>query len=129
MPATRSSAPGRRTPEPLCGIVALLTKPLAGTPRLPMDKTQSMTDASRPTHKPRPLVDLAVGDTVILTERDERMWHIRQQGGRWILTGKATGTEYEVPLVTGTQCQQQPDEQASHYCHECHAYDREAALP
>lgn len=76
-----------------------------------------------------PLVDLAVGDTVIVTERDERMWHIRQDGGRWILTGKATGTEYDVPLVTGTQCQQQPDEQASHYCHECHAYDREAALP
>jgi hypothetical protein len=57
------------------------------------------------------------------------LYNIQLAGDEWMLTGKATGTTYTMPLVQGSQCQQKPDEQASHYCHECHAYDRESVLP
>ncbi len=76
-----------------------------------------------------PYVDLAVGDTVIATERGDAFWHVRQEGETWVLTGKADGARYVVPLVMGSACEQQPDQQASHYCHECHAYDRETPQP
>ncbi len=76
-----------------------------------------------------PYIELELGDTVIATEQGEAFWHVRREGEAWVLTGKASGARYQVPLVQGSGCQQQPDQQASHYCHECHAYDREGALP
>ncbi len=69
-------------------------------------------------------VDLKVGATIIITQRGEPMWHIQQEGDQWILTDKATGTRYPVPLVKGSKCLQKPDQQASQYCHQCHAVDR-----
>ena len=72
-----------------------------------------------------PNVTLERGATVIDTGNGETFWHVQQVGERWILTGKATGEQYAVPLVMGSQCQQQPDQQDSHYCHECHTYDRQ----
>lgn len=76
-----------------------------------------------------PFVELSPGDTILATGRGEPLYHIRQHGDRWVLTGKATGEQYELPLVTGTACQQKSDEQASRYCHQCHAFDREGPLP
>lgn len=73
-----------------------------------------------------PLIELAVGDTIMVTERGEPLYNIRLVDGEWILTGKATGETYSVPLVQGSTCTQDPDEQESHTCHECHEYDREA---
>jgi hypothetical protein len=70
------------------------------------------------------LVDLAVGDTILVTERNEPLYHVRLVDGEWMLTGKATGTTYTVPLVTGSLCQQDPNNQSSAACHECHTYDR-----
>jgi hypothetical protein len=35
-----------------------------------------------------------------------------------------TGTTYPVNPVLGSECQQHVMEQESHYCHECHAYER-----
>jgi len=75
-----------------------------------------------------PNVDLALGATVIDTGRGETFWHVQKEGEAWILTGKASGERYEMPLVMGSGCQQQPDQQESHYCHACHAYDREQPL-
>lgn len=72
-----------------------------------------------------PLVDLAVGDTILMTERNEPLYHVRLIDGEWVLTGKATGDTYSVPLVTGSSCQQDPNNQSSAACHECHTYDRE----
>jgi hypothetical protein len=72
------------------------------------------------------LVDLAVGDTILVTERNEPLYNIRLVDGEWVLTGKAAGANYSVPLVTGSSCQQDPNDQSSASCHECHTYDREA---
>ncbi len=72
------------------------------------------------------LVDLAVGDTIMTTERGEPLYNIRKVGDQWVLTGKATGETFIVPLVQGSGCQQDPNDQSSASCHKCHSVDREA---
>ena len=68
---------------------------------------------------------LNVGDTVLVTDRDEKLGSIHlEQDGKIVQTLKVSGQQLEVPLVIGTACKQRPDEQTSHYCHECHAYNR-----
>ena len=37
------------------------------------------------------------------------------------LTARASGLTYRLPLVLGSKCEQNPDEQYSAACHECHA--------
>jgi hypothetical protein len=49
-----------------------------------------------------PPVELAVGDTIMMTERGEPLYNTRLVDGEWQLTGKATGITYDLPLVTGT---------------------------
>jgi len=71
-----------------------------------------------------PLVDLSVGDTLLVTERGEPLYNIRQIADEWVLTGKATGETYVVPLVQGSTCQQDVNNQVSSACHQCHADDR-----
>jgi hypothetical protein len=68
--------------------------------------------------------DLQVGDTVLLTERGEKFGSIKLVDGKLIQTLKVGGAQYEIPPVKGSACLQKSDEQASHYCHECHAYQR-----
>ena len=65
---------------------------------------------------------LQVGDTVLLTERGEKFGSIKLIDGKLIQTLKVSGTQSEIPLVKGSACLQKPNEQASKYCHECHAY-------
>jgi hypothetical protein len=73
-----------------------------------------------------PFLDTQPGQTVIATERGELFTHVVQQpDGTFELTGRANGIRYLTPLVMGSACQQKPDQQESHYCHECHAYERE----
>jgi len=67
---------------------------------------------------------LARGDRVVVTGRGEKWGHVKLVGDQLVLTMKATGQVYTVPLVQGTACEQKPDQQESHYCHECHAYER-----
>lgn len=67
---------------------------------------------------------LKVGDTVLLTERGEKFGSVQLRDGQLIQFSKVDGREHEVPLVTGSNCQQQPDKQESRYCHQCHAYQR-----
>lgn len=74
-----------------------------------------------------PNYSVAVGDTVIATAQGETFGWVQWDGERLVETGKVDGRLYEVPLVMGSACQQQPDEQESHYCHECHAYERETS--
>lgn len=75
-----------------------------------------------------PVLDLAVGDTVLMTERREALWNVRREGEAWVLYMKVGGAAYDLPLATGTACLQNPAEQESRYCHECHAFDRAAVL-
>jgi hypothetical protein len=68
---------------------------------------------------------LEVGDTVLLTERGEKLGAVKWVDGKFVQTLKVSGEQMEIPLVTGTACEQKPDEQESRYCHECHVYARE----
>jgi hypothetical protein len=67
---------------------------------------------------------LEIGDSVVVTERGEKLWHVQFVNGDYVLTSKVTGAQYAVPLVNGTQCTQNPAEQQSRFCHECHAVER-----
>lgn len=59
--------------------------------------------------------------TVVITERGEYFKHVTQrEDGSFELTGKVTSITYDIPLVMGSTCQQNPDQQESQYCHECH---------
>ncbi len=72
-----------------------------------------------------PHVDLKVGDEVIVDEQGAIFWAIKKRpDGRLEETMKVTGKRYLVPLAYGSACEQDPDQQASQYCHECHAYER-----
>jgi hypothetical protein len=66
-----------------------------------------------------------VGSAVMMTSKGELLPKITLVNGKWILVGKVSGISYTIPMVQGTQCQQKPDEQASHYCHDCHNKGRE----
>lgn len=65
-----------------------------------------------------------VGDTVIATARDETFGWVQWDGEGLTLTAKVSGATYDVPLVMGSACEQDPAQQESRYCHECHAYER-----
>lgn len=71
------------------------------------------------------VVDLQVGDTLVVTSRGEALWNVIQRPNGTIgLVGKVTGFRYEVPLVKDSACEQDPDEQESGDCHACHAVER-----
>ena len=72
-----------------------------------------------------PVLDLQPGDTVVVTDKGESLWNVRQLAdGTFEIVGKATGQRYRVPLVQGSACTQEEDEQASQDCHKCHAVER-----
>jgi hypothetical protein len=72
-----------------------------------------------------PVSDLKLGDTILVTDKGEPFWNTRLlPDGTYELIGKATGQVFKFRAVKGTACQQKPDEQASQYCHECHAVQR-----
>jgi hypothetical protein len=74
--------------------------------------------------------DLQVGDRVVVNSQGEKLWAVRETSpGVFVETLKVSGETRSVPLVMGSACQQQPDEQESRYCHACHAYDRETTFP
>jgi hypothetical protein len=69
-----------------------------------------------------PVLDLKVGDTIIVTDKGEPMWNIRQlPDGTYEMYGKATGQRLTFRPVKGSGCLQNPDQQESRYCHACHA--------
>lgn len=71
-----------------------------------------------------PVADLALGDTILITEQGEPLWNTRLlSDDNYELIGKATGQHFTFHPVMGTGCQQNPLEQESRYCHECHAVE------
>ena len=72
-----------------------------------------------------PVVDLKIGDTILVTEQGEPLWNTRVLlDGTYEMIGKATKQKFNFRPVMGTACEQKPDEQESQYCHECHAVER-----
>jgi hypothetical protein len=72
-----------------------------------------------------PIVDLKIGDTILVTERGEPLWNTKVlPDGTYEMIGKATNQYFTFNPVMGTACEQNPDEQESQYCHECHAVEK-----
>ncbi len=72
-----------------------------------------------------PVVELALGDTILVTEQGEPLWNTRVlPDGTYEMVGKATRQYFTFRPVMGTACEQNPDEQESHYCHACHAVEK-----
>ncbi|MFZ5858705.1 MAG: multiheme c-type cytochrome [Chloroflexota bacterium] len=72
-----------------------------------------------------PVIDLKLGDMILVTEKGEPLWNIRVlPDGTYEMIGKATSQYFTFRPVMGTDCEQNPDEQESRYCHECHAVER-----
>lgn len=72
-----------------------------------------------------PVIDLKVGDTILVTDKGEPLWNTRQlPDGSFELFDKATGQRFTFRPVKGSQCQQKADQQESRYCHECHTVTR-----
>lgn len=72
-----------------------------------------------------PIMDLKLGDTIIVTEQGEPLWNTRLlPDGTYEMIGKATREHFTFRPVMGTTCEQKADEQESRYCHECHAVER-----
>jgi hypothetical protein len=71
-----------------------------------------------------PVLDLQLGDEILVTEQGEPLWNTRAlPDGSYELMGKATGRRFTFNPVMGTQCQQDPAQQESRYCHACHAVE------
>ena len=72
-----------------------------------------------------PVAALQAGDTILVTEQGEPLWNTHLlPDGSYQLVGKASRQLFAFYPVMGSGCQQEPDQQESHYCHECHAIER-----
>ena len=72
-----------------------------------------------------PVVDLKLGDTILVTEQGEPLWNTRVlPDGTYEMIGKATKQKFNFRPVIGSRCAQSGEDQSSAYCHECHAVER-----
>jgi hypothetical protein len=77
-----------------------------------------------------PVINLKVGDTILMTDKGEPLWNIRVlpatagESTTYELFTKSTGDRFTFKPVMGSTCQQNPDEQQASSCHECHAIQR-----
>ena len=72
-----------------------------------------------------PVVDLKLGDTILVTEKGEPLWNTRiLPDGIYQLVGKATGQVFNFKPVLGSACEQDPEDQSSASCHQCHSVQR-----
>ena len=98
-----------------------------GTPaQLPQTKTLTDTnDIAFRLALLNPVVDLKVGDTILVTDKGEPMWNSRLlPDGTYQLIGKATGQVFTFRPVMGSGCTQNGTDQSSAYCHTCHSVQR-----
>ncbi len=72
-----------------------------------------------------PVVNLQLGDTILVTDQGEPLWNTRvMPDGTYQLVGKATGQVFSFKPVMGSGCQQDPNDQSSASCHQCHSVQR-----
>ncbi len=93
--------------------------------KLPLTKTLTdPNDIAFRLAQLNPVVDLQVGDTILMTEKGEPLWNTRVLAdGSYELIGKATRQRFTFRPVLGSGCEQNPEEQESSACHECHAVE------
>lgn len=97
-----------------------------GTPtELPLSKTLTdPNDIAFRLAQLNPVVDLKLGDTILVTEQGELLWNIcALPDGTYEMTGKATRQYYTFRPVMDSGCTQSGEDQTSSYCHECHAIE------
>jgi hypothetical protein len=70
-----------------------------------------------------PFYSVVVGSQVIQAPDGDTFGSVQWVNGQIVQIGKVTGISYVVPPVQGSACTQQPDQQESQTCHECHAVD------
>ncbi len=98
-----------------------------GTPtELPLTKTLTdPNDIALRLAQLNPVVDLKLGDTILVTEQGEPLWNTRiLPDGTYEMVGKATLQYFTFRPVMGSGCTQNGQDQNSSYCHECHAVER-----
>jgi hypothetical protein len=98
-----------------------------GTPtKLPLTKT--LTDPNDIAFRLaflNPVVDLKLGDTILVTEKGEPLWNTKVlPDGAYEMIGKATREKFSFRPVMGSACTQSGKDQSSAYCHECHSVER-----
>jgi hypothetical protein len=71
------------------------------------------------------VAELNVGDTILVTDKGEPLWNTRAlPDGTYKLISKADGRVFIFKPVMGSGCTQNPAQQGSQYCHECHSVQR-----
>lgn len=98
-----------------------------GTPS-ELPKTITLTDSDDIAFRQaqlNPVVQMTPGDTVLITDKGEPLWNTRVlPNGTYELIGKAAGEVLTFRPVRGSRCTQNPEQQGSQYCHECHSVAR-----
>ena len=98
-----------------------------GTPtQLPLTKTLTdPNDIAFRMAQLNPVVDLKIGDTILVTDKGEPLWNTRVlPDGTYQLVGKTTMQTFAFKPVMGSHCTQNGQDQSSAYCHECHSVQR-----
>jgi hypothetical protein len=98
-----------------------------GTP-VQLPQTKTLTDPNDIAFRLallNPVVNLKVGDTILVTDKGEPLWNTRAlPNGTYQLIGKATGQVFTFKPVIGSGCTQNGTDQSSAYCHTCHSVQR-----
>jgi hypothetical protein len=72
-----------------------------------------------------PVINLKLGDTILVTNKNEPLWNIRLlPDGTYELFGKGNGLRTISRPVKGSGCLQDPARQDSASCHQCHSVQR-----
>jgi len=72
-----------------------------------------------------PVIDLVLGDTILVTSTGEPLWTIRLlPDGTYEQFSKVTGQRFTFNPVMGSDCEQDVGQQESQTCHQCHAVER-----
>jgi hypothetical protein len=70
---------------------------------------------------------LKIGDEILISAQGEELPFLRHSGDDWIQSSRVTGKTFKIPLVIGSECEQNSEEQGADSCHKCH--DRTAENP
>lgn len=88
----------------------------------PLTKTiENMNDLAFEEKVTNPVFpELKVGDQILMTKKGEELPFARQKGQNWFIYSRVSGESTKIPLVMGSSCQQNPEEQNADSCHKCH---------
>ncbi|KJR46765.1 Cytochrome c family protein [Desulfosporosinus sp. I2] len=95
------------------------TKKIESPNELAVQMQRQITNPNFPT--------LKIGDEILVSAKGEELAFLRHSGEDWIQSSRVTGKPFKIPLVIGSACEQNPEEQGADSCHKCH--DRTAENP